>query len=80
MNDELLYRAAVRDDKRGEIIYYRGTLANILRVLQRSHSGILDIDPTKMVFVVPATHRMPWEIPEDERTDENLISDLEERQ
>ena len=80
MDDELLYRAAVRDDIRGEITYYRGPLASILKILQRSHGGILDIDPKKKVYVVPATHKMPWEIDEADKTDQNLLSDLEERQ
>lgn len=80
MTDEQLYRAAVRDDDKGEIVYYRGTLPGILKLLSRSHGGVLDIDPSKKVFVVPATHRLPWEIPEEEQTDSNLISNLEERQ
>lgn len=77
MTDELLYRAAVRNDYKGTITYYRGTLGNILSLLQRSHNGVMDIDPNEMVFMVPATHRLPWEIPEDERKDSNLLQDPE---
>lgn len=73
MDEELLYRAAVRNDIKGEIRYYRGTLSNILRFLQRERNGLLEIDPNDRVYLVPANHRLPWEIPPEERTDANLL-------
>ena len=79
MTEELLYRAAIRNDIKGIVTYYRGTLSNVMRALSRSHNGIMNITPDDHVYVVPANHRLPWEIPDDERTDSNLISDLEER-
>ena len=53
--------------------YYRGTLANILKLMQRQTDGILKLDGDDKVYITPATHRMPWEIPPEERTDNNLL-------
>lgn len=73
MSDEYLYRAAIRNDREGKITYYRGTLANILKLMQRQNDGILKLDGNDKVYITPATHRMPWEIPPEERTDNNLL-------
>ena len=72
MNEELLYRAAVRNDFKGTITYYRGTLANLLKFFQKQRDGILEVDMNDRIYIVPATHRMPWEIPPEEQTDANL--------
>lgn len=72
MNEELLYRAAVRNDFKGTITYYRGTLSNLLKFFQRQRNGILEVDMDDRIYIVPATHRMPWEIPPEEQTDANL--------
>ena len=72
MHEDFLYRAAVRNDFKGEITYYRGTLANILKMLLRSRDGLLEVDENDRIYLVPATHRLPWEIPPEERTDANL--------
>lgn len=74
MSDEYLYRAAVRNDRKGTITYYRGTLANILKLMQRQNDGILKLGGDDKVYITPATHRMPWEIPPEERTDNNLLT------
>lgn len=72
MHEDFLYRAAVRNDLKGEITYYRGTLANILKMLLRSRDGLLEVDENDRIYLVPATHRLPWEIPPEECTDANL--------
>lgn len=77
MNEELLYRAAIRNDIKGTVTYYRGTLANVLRVLSRHHGGIMDLTSDDQVYMVPATHRLPWEIPDEERTDRNILPEPE---
>lgn len=79
MKKELLYRAAIRNDIKGTVTYYRGTLANVLRVLSRHHGGIMDLTSDDMVYLVPAIHRLPWEIPPEERTDRNMLPEPEIR-
>lgn len=75
MGDEYLYRVAIRNDRKGEIVYYRGTLSNVLkRILRRQSNGVLELDGDDKVYITPATHRMPWEIPPEERTDNNLLT------
>lgn len=75
MKNELLYRVAIRNDNKGSIIYVRGTLSHLLRRLIRQRNGILDVDENDRIYLVPATHRMPWEIPPEEQTDANLKAD-----
>jgi hypothetical protein len=41
--------------------------------MQRQTDGILKLDGDDKVYITPATHRMPWEIPPEERTDNNLL-------
>lgn len=72
MNEELLYRAAVRNDVKGTITYCRGTLSSLLRRFQKQRNGILEVDMNDRIYIVPATHKMPWEIPPEEKTDANL--------
>ena len=74
MRDEYLYRAAVRNDRKGTITYYRGTLFNILRLMMRQSNGILELTGENRVYITPADHNMPWEIPPEERTDNNLLT------
>lgn len=78
MTDERIYRAAIRNDRKGTITYYRGALPTLLKLLQKSHDGIMEISPDEMVFLVPATHHLPWEIPDELRTDGNLLTQEEE--
>ena len=77
MDEKLLYRAAVRNDFEGTITYYRGTLPNLLKFLSRQKGGMLELDMNDRVYLVPATHRMPWEIHPEEQTDANLKSEQE---
>lgn len=79
MTDEQVYRAAVRNDRKGTITYYRGALPTLLKLLQKSHDGIMEIMPDEMVFLVPATHHLPWEIPDELKTDSNLLTEGDEQ-
>lgn len=69
--EHLKYRVAIRDDIHGTITYRKGYLPNLLRFLAKQADGILTLDVKHQIYLVPATHKMPWELPEGEMRDVN---------
>ena len=65
------YRVAIRTDRTGTITYKRSTLVNLLKFLLREEIGMLSLDPDDKIYLTPADHHMPWEIPEGAMRDVN---------
>lgn len=68
---QMKYRVAIRNDAKGIITYRKSTLPNLLKFLLSETNGILNLNGDDRVYVTPADHHMPWEIPEEDLRDAN---------
>ncbi len=69
--EQMKYRVAIRNDVKGTITYRKSTLPHLLKFLLEQTNGVLDLDRDDRVYITPADHHMPWEIPEEELRDAN---------
>jgi len=70
-HQQMKYRVAIRNDTKGTITYRKSTLPHLLRFLLAQTNGVLNLDRDDRVYITPADHHMPWEIPEEELRDAN---------